>query len=169
MNDGFGLKVVKKAICFVMAFFIICGFASYACAAAKGADCVDLCKAALKAGDAGHMQYQSDSVLDFGALSISDGKKVKSIFYVCDSKEAYSLCVIKADNVKAAKALEKKLKKYKKNNCGSDYLQDYEPDERAAFKNAVCGRKKSFVWYIAMSAKKSVNLAGEAAIRKKLQ
>lgn len=131
--------------------------------------CKALCGEALKAaGGTQNMEYQSENAADFGALSASARKKVKSIQYICDSKEVYSLCVIQAKNAAGAKALCKQLQKYKKNNCGSAYLQDYSATEQEVFKNAVCGRKGSYTWYIALSPQKEENIKGQKAIKKKL-
>lgn len=132
--------------------------------------CKSLCSAALKAtGGAGHLKYQSTSSYDFGALSVSVKKKVKSISYLCDAKEVYSLCVMQAKNGSGAKSLQKHLKKYIKNNKKSSYLSDYSSDEQKVFKYAICGRKGSYVWYIAMSSKKASNTKGQKAIQKMLK
>lgn len=131
--------------------------------------CKSLCGAALKAsGGSENLEYQSDNAMDFGALSASARKKVKAMQYVCDSKEVYSLCVMQAKNAAGAKALQKQLQKYKKSNSGSDYLQDYSSEEQEVFKNAICGRKGKYVWYIALSPQEEVNIKGEKAIKKKL-
>ena len=135
--------------------------------AKKTVSCKSLCSAVLKAtGAAGNLKYQSDNVIDFGALSASARKKVKTIQYICDAKEVYSLCVIQANNAVGAKSLQKQLLKYKKNNCGSNYLSDYSSIEQKVFKNALCGRKSSYVWYIALASEKSVNTKGQNAIKK---
>ena len=61
------------------------------------ANCKSLCSAALKAtGGSANLKYASKSALDFGALSSAARKKVKTMQYVFDAKEAYSLCVIQA-------------------------------------------------------------------------
>ena len=62
----------------------------------------------------------------------------------------------------------KSLKAYKANNSSSDYLSDYSAFEQKLFKNAVCGRKGKYVWYIAMSEKKSVNKKGQDVLKQKL-
>lgn len=153
-----------------MAIALLAGIFSQAPADAKEAvSCKSLCSAALKAsGAAGNLQYQSDNAIDFGALTASARKKVKTIQYICDAKEVYSLCVIHANNADGAKSLQKQLQKYKKNNCGSNYLSDYSSTEQKVFKNALCGRKGSYVWYIALASEKSVNTKGQNAIKKKL-
>lgn len=131
--------------------------------------CKSLCGAALKAsGSSGNMEYQSDNAIDFGALPASVRGKVKSIQYICDSKEVYSLCVIQAKNTAGAKLLQKQMQKYKKNNCSSGYLSEYSSAEQEVFKNALCGRKGKYVWYTALSTVKTVNGKGEKAIKKKL-
>ncbi len=131
--------------------------------------CKSLCGAALTAtGGSENLKYKSSSALDFGGLSGSDRSKVKSIQYVCDAKEVYSLCVMEAGTAAQAKKLLKALKKYKKNNNSSDYLSDYTAPERKVFKSAVCGRKGKYAWYIAMSTSKSKNKKGQSAIKKKI-
>jgi len=169
MKSTTKLKITKKFTCFIIASLIITGFISHMPAEAKNLSCKSLCGAALKAaGGSENLKYQSDDAINFGALSASDNKKIKSIQYLCDEKEVYSLCVLQAKNGAGAKSLLKQLKKYKKNNCTSDYLQDYSSTEQKVFKNAVCGRKGNYVWYIAMSATKTDNTNGQKAIKKKL-
>jgi len=160
---------MRRICCFVLAVLLLAGTLQEASADAKSVSCKSLCSAALKAtGGAGKLKYQSNSAYDFGALPVSAKKKVKSISYICDAKEVYSLCVMQAKSASSAKSLQKQLKKYKKNNSKSSYLSDYSSAEQKVFKNAICGRKGSFVWYIAMSPKKAVNTKGEKAIKKKL-
>ena len=160
----------KKLFCIIMAIALLAGILPQIPADAKEAvSCKSLCSAVLKATSAaGKLKYQSDNVIDFGALSASARKKVKSIQYICDAKEVYSLCVIQTKNVAGAKSLQKQLQKYKKNNCSNDYLSDYSSTEQKVFKNALCGRKGSYVWYIALASEKSVNTKGQNAIKKKL-
>ena len=80
--------------------------------------CKALCSAALKeTGGSANLKYASKSALDFGALSSSARKKVKTMQYVFDAKEAYSLCVMEAKNVSQAKSLLGTLNSYKKRNC----------------------------------------------------
>lgn len=119
-------------------------------------------------GGAKKLKYSSAAALDFGALTHSVRSQVKTIQYVCDSKEAYSLCVMEAKNGKGAKKLYNALKKYQKANSKSDYLSDYSKTEQKVFKNAIYGKKGTFVWYIAMSPSKAVNKKGQAALKKKL-
>lgn len=88
--------------------------------------------------------------------------------YLCDAKEVYSICVAMAGNTDDAKSLLKTLKTYKTNNCSSTYLSDYSSTEQKVFKNAVCGRKGNYVWYIAMSPRKSANTKGQKALKSKL-
>lgn len=163
------MRKIKRFFCFVLAVLLLAGTWQGASVAAKSVSCKSLCSAALKAtGGAGNLKYQSASTYDFGALPVSAKKKVKSISYVCDAKEVYSLCVMQAKSASGAKSLVKQLKKYKKNNSKSSYLSDYSSTEQEVFKNAIYGRKGSFVWYIAMSPKKAVNTKGQKAIKKKL-
>ena len=79
------------------------------------ANCKSLCSAALKAtGGSANLKYASKSALDFGALSSAARKKVKTMQYVFDAKEAYSLCVMQAKNASQAKSLLGTLKSYKR-------------------------------------------------------
>ena len=72
----------------------------------KGKSRKTLCGYALKAtGGAKKLKYSSAVALDFGALTHSVRDRVKTIQYVCDSKEAYSLCVMEAKNGKGAKKI----------------------------------------------------------------
>lgn len=160
----------KKIFYIIMAIVLLAGVFPQVLADAKETvNCKSLCSAALKAtGAAGNLKYQSDNVIDFGALSASARKKVKTIQYICDAKEVYSLCVLQANNAAGAKSLQKQLQKYKKNNCSNDYLSDYSSTEQKVFKNALCGRKGSYVWYIALDPEKSVNTKGQNALKKKL-
>lgn len=160
----------KKSLCMMMVLALILGCMVQVPVQAKtGADCKTLCVASLKAtGGSSKLKYTSTSAMDFGALSASARKKVKTIQYLCDTKEVYSLCVIQTKTAAQAKSLLKVLKNYKKSNCKSDYLTDYSKTERKVSQNAVYGRKGTCVWYIAMSPKKKVNQKGQAAIRKKL-
>lgn len=131
--------------------------------------CKSLCAAALKAtGGSSHLKYKSDHAMDFGGFSVSDRKKVASIMYICDSKEVYSICVVKAKDAASAGHLYKTMKKYQSGNSRSDYLGDYSASEQKVFQNAICGKKGTYVWYIAMSVKKSDNKKGQSAIKKKL-
>lgn len=132
-------------------------------------NCKLLCSTALKAtGGSKNLKYTSASAIDFGGLSASARKRVKEIRYICDSKEVYSLCVIRTKNAIDSAKIFGALKKYKKNNCSSDYLSDYSATEKKVFKNAVCGKKGTYVWYIAMSPKKAKNNKGQKSIKKRL-
>ena len=163
-------KGMKRFICVVMAVMILVGGVFECDVYAKSSvSCKTLCSAVLKAtGRSSKLKYASKSALDFGALSASDRSKVKNIQYVCDAKEVYSLCVMEAKSASNAQKLYNAMKKYKNNNCSSDYLSDYSASERMVFKNAVYGRKGKFVWYISMSAKKADNIKGQTALKKKL-
>ena len=168
------MKTVRKIISLVLALALLGGISAPLMVKAKTeekgeADCKTLCGAALKAtGGSKKLKYSSASAMDFGALSSSARKKVKSIQYVCDAKEVYSLWVMTTKNTADAKSLLNTLKKYKKRNCSSNYLSDYSATERKVFKNAVCGRKGTCVWYISMSPKKGNNTKGQTALKKKL-
>lgn len=139
-------------------------------AAAAGTTCKSLAKAVLDASDGSEklLKYQTTSADEFGALTISEAAKVSSIVYLCDEKEVYSLCVAKASSNSDASKLLKSLKSYKKRNSSSDYLSDYSSTEQKVFKNALCGKKGKYVWYIALSSDKSVNKKGQTALKKAL-
>lgn len=138
-------------------------------ATAAKARCQPACAAALKAtGNSSRIKYKSENPMDFGGFSASVRKKAVSFMYVCDAKEVYSICVAKAESPTGAKALLKALNTYKKSNCNSGYLSDYSKTEQKVLKNAVCGRKGNYVWYIAMSSSKSVNIKGQKALKKKV-
>ncbi|MDD5949166.1 MAG: hypothetical protein PUC39_05510 [Lachnospiraceae bacterium] len=160
----------KQFSCFVLAVaLLVSAFSQIPVKAGSTVSCKSLCNTALKAtGNSSKLKYMSSSSSDFGALSYSDRKKVKSIQYVFDTKEVYSLCVMEASNTSDAKALASVLKNYKKRNCKSDYLSDYSSTEKKVFKNAVYGRKGNYVWYISMSSDKSKNKKGQTALKKKL-
>lgn len=131
--------------------------------------CKSLCGVALKAtGGSEKLKYTSNMAIDFGGLSASARNKVKEISYVCDAKEVYSLCVMRTGRSKDTKTVVKALQKYKKNNTHSDYLSDYSSDEKKVFQNAICGKQGCYVWYIAMSPKKSQNTKGQKALKKKI-
>lgn len=165
------MKIVcKKIVCFVFVLALLAMVLPQNVVSAKTeVNCKTLCGAALKATGGGKkLKYTSISAIDFGGLSASARDKVKNIQYICDAKEVYSLCLIETENTANAKAVLKALKKYKKNNCSSNYLSDYSSTEKKVFKNAVCGKKGKFVWYIAMSPKKAKNNKGQKAIKKNL-
>ena len=133
----------RKIICTILAMTLLIGLVAEPAQAKPKANCKSLCSAALKAtGGSANLKYASKSALDFGALSSAARKKVKTMQYV--------------------------LKSYKKRNCKSDYLSDYTAAEKQVFQNAVCGQKGKYVWYIAMSPKKDVNMKGQTALKKKL-
>ena len=48
------------------------------------------------------------------------------------------------------------------------HLDVYKRQEQKVFKNAIYGKKGTFVWYIAMYPSKAVNKKGQAALKKKL-
>lgn len=163
---------VKKLCSLLLVTALI--LAGLACQPARNAQaapsCKSLAKTALKStGGTSYLKYTSNSAKDFGALGKSARKKVKSIMYLFDDKEVYSVCVIKAKKTSGAKSLLKTLKNYKKNNCSNNYyMSDYSSTEQAVLKNAIYGRKGKYVWYIAMSGDKSTNTSGQKAIKKKL-
>lgn len=161
---------MKKRFGYLVILALIVGlFTPAVTEAKKSVTCKSLCKAAMKAtGGTDKLKYMSSQAIDFGGLSASARKKVKRLQYVCDAKEVYSLCVIETASTKNAKKVLSALKTYKKSNCKSDYLSDYSKTERKVFKNAVCGRKGRFVWYIAMSPQKAKNSKGQSAIKKQL-
>jgi len=139
------------------------------CVQAKSVSCKSLCRAALlKTGGADNLKYQSEKASDFGGFSVSEREKVSSILYACDEAEVYSICVVKAASRSDAADVLKYFKAYKTRNTGSSYLQDYSSAQQDVFKNAVCGRKGKYAWYIAMSTSKSDNKNGQKAIKKKI-
>lgn len=162
----------RKLLVLCVAIALVTGAFSGYSAQAKtktAVNCKSLCGTALKAtGGSKQLKYTSASAIDFGGLSASAREKVKEIRYICDSKEVYSLCVIGTKNMKDAAKILSALKKYKKSNCSSDYLSDYSATEKKVFKNAVCGKKGTYVWYIAMSPKKAKNNKGQKSIKKRL-
>ena len=159
---------IKKIVCIILVLILAVGAVEHSSSMAA-VSCKSLCSAVLKATDSSDkLEYSSEIALDFGGFSSSDRKKVESIQYVCDTKEVYSICVVKAGSASNAKSLLKALKKYKNNNSNSDYLSDYSADEQKVLKNAICGRSGAYVWYIAMSSKKAVNRKGQTALKKKL-
>ncbi len=136
---------------------------------AAAADCKTLCKAALQeTGGVKKLRVQSESASSFAGFSVSERKKVSRIYYACDNKEVYSICIVKAANASDASDVLKYFQAYKSQNTGSSYLRDYTATEQKVFKNAVCGKKGKYAWYIAMSTSKAVNKKGQTAIRKKL-
>lgn len=137
--------------------------------AAAKPNCKTACAAALKAtGNSAKIKYTSKNAFDFGGFSASARKKVSSIMYLCDAKEVYSICVVKAGSRSDANTLYKTLKSYKTNNCSSGYLSDYSKEEQKVLTNAVCGKKGKYVWYIAMSENKATNTKGQRALKTKL-
>ena len=141
----------RKLLILCLAIAFITGTFSEYSAKAKtntAVNCKSLCSTALKAtGGIKKLKYTSASAIDFGGLSASVRKKVKEIRYICDSKEVYSLCVIRTKDTKDSAKVLSALKKYK---------------------NAVCGKKGTYVWYIAMSPKKAKNDKGQKSIKKRL-
>ncbi len=128
-----------------------------------------LCKAALDAtGGSSQLTSQTTKAGDCPIFTIAQSKKIDSIAYLCDDKEIYSICVVKAAKKSDASGLLKSVQAYKKNNSSSDYLSDYSKTEQKVFKNAVCGKKGQYVWYIAMSSEKAVNKKGQDALKKQL-
>lgn len=137
--------------------------------AASKVTCKKLCKAALNVtGGSSKLQYQTTKALEFPGFSASDAEDVSSIAYLCDEKEVYCICVAKASSKSKAKDLLNSLKAYHDQGVHSDYLDDYSNNEQKVIKNAVYGRKGRYVWYIAMSTKKSVNKKGQTKIKEQL-
>lgn len=137
--------------------------------AASKVTCKSLCKAALgKTGGSSKLKYQTTKKDGFSGFTVSDNKKVSSLVYLCDEKDVYAICVVKASSSANATSLLGSMKAYKEQNSQSDYLSDYSATEQKVFKNAVCGKKGRYVWYIAMSTKKSVNQKGQTKIKELL-
>jgi hypothetical protein len=162
-------RIWNTIVCMALLLSLVSGLRSVHVEAQKNTSCKTLCSKALKAaGGSSHLKYSSVSAMDFGALSAGDRNRVKEIQYVCDAKEAYSLCIMKTANPKNAGKLLKAMKSYKKSNCKSNYLSDYSATEQKVFRNAICGKKGNYVWYIAMSTDKKDNQKGQKAIVKAL-
>lgn len=137
--------------------------------AASKVTCKSLCKAALdETGGSSKLKYQTTKKDGFSGFTVSDSKKVSSLVYLCDEKEVYAICVVKASSKANAADLLSSMKSYKEQNSQSDYLGDYSASEQKVFRNAVCGRKGRYVWYIAMSTKKSDNQKGHTKIKELL-
>ncbi len=160
----------KRIFSFLFAAaFLVGAMLKYPVLPDAAVSCKSLGKAALEAtGGSSKLKYQTTKADEFGGFTISEAKKVSSIVYLCDEKEVYSLCIAKAASKSDANELLKSLKSYKEHNSGSDYLSDYSATEQKVFKNAVCGKKGKYVWYIAMSSSKSVNKEGQTALKKQL-
>lgn len=137
--------------------------------AASKVTCKSLSKAALdKTGGSSKLKYQTTKKDGFSGFTVSDTKKVSSLVYLCDEKEVYAICVVKASSKANAASLLSSMKSYQEQNSQSDYLGDYSASEQKVFKNAVCGRKGKYVWYIAMSENKSDNQKGHTRIKELL-
>lgn len=166
-KSTFSGHLIQAVLPLFLALFLICLVPPAGAWAKTG--CQPACAAALKAtGNISKIKYKSITPMDFGGFSASAQKKAVSFIYICDGKEVYSICVAKAGNTADAKSLLKTLKTYKTNNCSSTYLSDYSATEQKVFRNAVCGRKGNYVWYIAMSPRKSANTKGQKALKSKL-
>lgn len=164
-------QILRKAATFLLAAVLFFGAMLQIPmpANAASASCKSLSKAVLDAtGNSSKLKFQTTEADEFGGFTISEAAKVSSIAYLCDEKEVYSICVAKTSGKSDAAALLKSLKAYKERNCGSDYLSDYSSAEQKVFKNAVCGKSGKYIWYIAMSSKKSVNKKGQTALKKLL-
>ncbi|MCI8448383.1 MAG: DUF4358 domain-containing protein [Eubacterium sp.] len=169
-HQNSGLGRMKKMVCNLLAFvcFALALVQAPAVAEAK-ASAKSLCKAALDAtGGSSYLTSQTTKAGDCPIFTVAQSKKISSIAYLCDDKEIYSICVVKAAKKSDASGLLKSIKAYQKNNSSSDYLGDYSQTEQNVFKNAVCGKKGQYVWYIAMSSKKDVNKKGQDALKKQL-
>lgn len=161
--------VWKKIGVFLLAAALLWGAILKCPVTAEAASCKSLGKAVLEAtGGSSKLKYQTTKADEFGGFTIAEAEKVSSIVYLCDEKEVYSICVAKAASKTDAEQLYKSLKSYKEHNSGSDYLNDYSATEQKVFKNAVCGKKGKYVWYIAMSSSKSVNKKGQTELKKQL-
>lgn len=97
----YGMRIAAVVCMVIMCISL---FPQMGQAAKKKESCKTLCGYALKAtGGAKKLKYSSAVALDFGALTHSVRSQVKTIQYVCDSKEAYSLCVMEAKMEKVRK------------------------------------------------------------------
>ncbi len=169
-NEKSWSKNLKKMTCLLLAF-ACCALTllQAPCAANAKASAKSLCKAALDAtGGESQLKFQTTKAGDCPIFTVAQGKKISSIAYLCDDKEIYSICVVKAAKKVDASGLLKSIKEYKKNNSNNDYLSDYSKTEQKVFRNAICGKKGSYVWYIAMSSQKAVNQKGQDALKQQL-
>ena len=142
-HQNSGLGRMKKMVCSLLAFvcFALALVQAPAVAEAK-ASAKSLCKAALDAtGGSSYLTSQTTKAGDCPIFTVAQSKKISSIAYLCDDKEIYSICVVKAAKKSDASGLLKSIKAYQKNNSSSDYLGDYSQTEQNVFKNAVCGKK----------------------------
>lgn len=170
-NKGLRRSSWKRAAAFLLAVTLFAGVLQMPVltGAATKVTCKSLCKAALdETGGSSKLEYQTTKKDGFSGFTVSDSKKVSSLAYLCDAKDVYAICVVKATSKSNATKLLNSLKAYKKQNSDSDYLSDYSSDEQKVFKNAICGKKGKYVWYIAMSTSKSVNQKGQKKIKELL-
>ena len=169
-NKDAHLQQIKKTACCLLAFaccLLALGKPPITTDAAASAK--SLCKAALDAtGGSKQLTSQTTQAGDCPIFTVAQSKKISSIAYLCDDQELYSICVAKAAKKSDASGLLKTIHTYKKNNSSSDYLGDYSQTEQKVFKNAVCGKKGQYVWYIAMSSNKDVNKKGQDALKRQL-
>lgn len=169
-NGTKGLDRARKMMCCLLAFACcVLALAQAPVTADAKVSAKSLCKAALDAtGGKSRLKYQTTKAGDCPIFTVAQSKKISSIAYLCDDKEIYSICVAKASKKSDVAGLIKSIKAYKKNNSSSGYLGDYSKTEQKVFKNAVYGKKGSYVWYIAMSPKKDVNKKGQDALKEQL-
>ena len=74
--------------------------------AASKVTCKSLCKAALgKTGGSSKLKYQTTKKDGFSGFTVSDNKKVSSLVYLCDEKDVYAICVVKASSSANATSL----------------------------------------------------------------
>ena len=164
-------KVGKRLVAALLAVLLVAGLlqSTVSVEAATKVTCKKLCQAALKAtGGSSKLEYQTTGKTDFPGFTISESEKISSLAYLCDEKEVYAICVVKAKSKEDAADLLESLETYQESLKESDYLSDYTSTEQKILKNSVCGKKGKYVWYIAMSTKESVNKKGQTKIKKKL-
>ncbi|MCX4317481.1 MAG: DUF4358 domain-containing protein [Lachnospiraceae bacterium] len=161
----------RRIAAVLLAFFLFAGLLpdSLSVEAAAKITCKKLCQTALKeTGGSSKLEYQTTKKTDFPGFTISESEKISSLAYLCDEKEVYAICVVKAKSKSDAADLLESLQTYQESLSESDYLNDYSSTEQKILKNSVCGKKGKYVWYIAMSTKESVNKKGQTKIKKKL-
>lgn len=165
-----GLGWVRKMACCLLALVCcVLALGQTPAAAAAKTSAKSLCKAALDAtGGSSQLTSQTTKAADCPIFTVAQSEKISSIAYLCDDQEIYSICVAKVSEKSDVSGLLKSIQAYKKNNSSSDYLDDYSQTEQKVFKNAVCGKKGQYIWYIAMSSKKDVNKKGQDALKKQL-
>ncbi|MDE7313919.1 MAG: hypothetical protein K2N87_20235 [Eubacterium sp.] len=137
-NETKGWNRIRKIACCLLAFACcVLALAQAPITADAKASAKSLCKAALDAtGGSSRLKFQTAKAGDCPIFTIAQSKKISSIAYLCDEKEIYSICVVKAADKSDVSSLLASIKTYKRNNSNSDYLSDYTKTEQKVF--SVC-------------------------------